>query len=84
MEAPESFDQYLKQKKINPAEFKSSEAEKYRSLAHDFEEMHASSFTAQYLFLINPLRRKYLLTDENIVASEKPKAVARPKMKPKI
>lgn len=79
-----TFSQYLEQKKINAETFRQSEPEKYASLDHDFTEMHPDSFTAQYLFLINPLRRKYLLDTPKEVAQEKPKGALRPKVLPKV
>jgi hypothetical protein len=50
-----------------------------------FEAMSPASFTSQKLYLINPLRRKYLLKVSEVVAAPKASgpAAARPIMKPK-
>ena len=54
-----TFEQYLEQKKIDLVKFKKAEPHKFEELAKDFEQMNHKSFTNQYLFLINPIRRKY-------------------------
>lgn len=84
MEEQLTFGQYLQQKKINAEKFRQEEPQKYAALDRDFAEMHQDSFTAQYLFLINPLRRKYLLDITMEVVQEKPKGALRPKVLPKI
>ena len=53
-----NFKEYLISKKIDSAKFKLADPEKYSELEGDFDKMHPSSFTAQKLFLINPIRRK--------------------------
>lgn len=55
------FEQYLQEKKIDSAAFKSSDAALWEEFRIQFEQMHPKSFTAQKLFLINDIRRKYLL-----------------------
>lgn len=79
-----TFSQYLQQKKINAEAFRRNEREKYDELDRDFAEMHPDSFTAHYLFLINPLRRKYLMDTAMEVGQEKPKGAPRPKVLPKV
>ncbi|MFH6984513.1 hypothetical protein [Marinoscillum luteum] len=71
---------YLISKKIDPDRLKSNESDLYKSFNIIFSQMHPDSFTAQKLFLINKLRRKYRLEkepEENIVKQVK-------KVKPKI
>jgi hypothetical protein len=81
MEDQITFEQYLVSKKIDPKKFKSAEASKYEELSSDFPQMNPKSFTAQHLFLINPIRRKYLLEQSIEEEVVKKTAVARPKFK---
>ncbi|MEQ8470545.1 MAG: hypothetical protein RIC35_05135 [Marinoscillum sp.] len=71
---------YLIGKKIDPDLFKENEPDRYKTFNVMFSQIHPDSFTAQKLFLINKLRRKYKLERE-----PEEKVVARPKMlKPKL
>jgi hypothetical protein len=81
MEDPITFEQFLVSKKIDPKKFKFAEASKYEELSSDFPQMNAKSFTAQYLFLINPIRRKYLLEQSIEVEVVKKTTMAKPKFK---
>jgi hypothetical protein len=73
------FDEYLLSKKIDANAFKKAENELYLSLKDIYDQVSPKSFTSQKLYLINPLRRKYL----SQVMVEKPKP--KPKMmRPKI
>lgn len=80
-----NFRNYLIGKKIDPAKFKSAEPETYRSFGVLFSQMHPDSFTSQKLFLINKIRRKYLLEkapEETVIEKPKqvkPKIAAKPK-----
>lgn len=56
-----TFDEYLISKKINGASFKANEPDRFNEWKKLFESVHPESFTAQKKFLINPIRRKYLL-----------------------
>ncbi|HEV7347181.1 hypothetical protein [Telluribacter sp.] len=58
------FLEYLKQKKINPLAFEAAEPERYREWEALFSKIHAESFTSQKKFLINEVRRRYLLAIE--------------------
>ncbi len=81
-----SFNEYLESKKIDAKAFAKSETELYMSLKEVFDQVHPDSFTAQKLFLINPIRRKYQLKETVEKKAGKPK-MARPvipKPKPKI
>lgn len=60
-----SFEEYLTQKKINAVVFQQKEPALYQRWKQEFEQMHPDSFTAQKKFLINPIRRKYLLISGN-------------------
>jgi hypothetical protein len=55
----QSFDDYLKGKKINPDSFKSAQVDEYQRLKQVFDELSPESFTAQKLFLINRIRRAH-------------------------
>lgn len=81
MENDIDFNSYLASKKIDPDQFKKSEPELFEKLASVFIEMHPSSFTAQKLSLINPLRRKYLLEDQAESVPSKPKMKFKPKIR---
>jgi len=58
------FEAYLISKKIDSAEFLKAEPDMWKSWKIEFDQMHPASFTAQKLYLINPIRRKYLLKEE--------------------
>ncbi len=73
-----TFEEYLTHKKIDAVRFKKSEASQYQEWSVLFEQMHPESFTAQKLFLINPLRRRFQLKEQETKAERKPQ------MKPKI
>lgn len=60
-----TFKEYLQAKKIDPKGFALAEPERFREFKLLFEQMHPDSFTAQKLFLINPIRRKYPLTEQS-------------------
>lgn len=76
------FEEYLKGKKIDPASFKNGETAQFEEFKSLFDQVHPDSFTQQKLFLINPIRRKYPLTEVEL--DKKPAAAKpmRPKMKP--
>lgn len=61
MEEENLFDEYLISKKIDFTKYKLENPKVYKELAMQFEQMHEASFTAQKLFLINPIRRKFPL-----------------------
>jgi hypothetical protein len=69
-----NFEDYLISKKIDSAAFIRAEPERWKTWKAEFEQVHPNSFTAQKLYLINPLRRKYLLKvvlKEEVLADEK-------------
>ena len=82
----QDFDNYLKQKKIDPELFRSGEPEKWEDYRNIFNEVHPASFTAQKLFKINAIRRKYPLKITETPVKQTSPVAAKPKMtfKPKI
>ncbi len=81
MEETMDFDAYLVGKKIEAKKFKAAEQDLFDQLKVEFDQMHPNSFTAQKLFLINPIRRKYPLVKEEPEQAAKPKMAMRPKFK---
>ena len=78
-----NFEEYLRSKKVDSSAFKLKEKSKYNKLETLFDQIHPESFTAQKLFLLNPLRRKYTLKEK--VETLKPKSIIKTKIaKPKI
>jgi hypothetical protein len=80
-----NFEEYLISKKIDSQAFRAAEPGLWNEWNGLFEAMSPASFTAQKLYLINPLRRKYLLKTPEIVSVPKASApsAARPVIKPK-
>jgi hypothetical protein len=80
-----NFEEYLVSKKIDGTAFRAAEPNVWKEWNTLFEEMSPASFTAQKLYLINSIRRKYLLkvTEPSPVAKTGGPAAARPVMKPK-
>jgi hypothetical protein len=58
------FSDYLLQKKINESTFRQAEPDRYQEWKTLFGQMHPDSFTAHKKFLINEVRRRYLLALE--------------------
>jgi hypothetical protein len=54
-----NFEEYLLSKKIDSQAFRAAEEGLWESWRKEFEEISPVGFTAQKLFLINPIRRKY-------------------------
>jgi hypothetical protein len=71
----ETFETYCQSKKIDPVAFKVKESLLFETLAQRFNLMHPSSFTAQKLFLINQLRRKYLFVATETETPQEQKSV---------
>ncbi|TAH21598.1 MAG: hypothetical protein EAZ08_02505 [Cytophagales bacterium] len=57
------FEKYLVGKKISPEKFKQAEPARYEEFETLFLQIHPKSFTSQKLYLINKIRRMYLLTN---------------------
>ena len=56
-----TFEEYLISKKIDSQAFQQTENERWNEFKNLFEQVHPNSFTAQKLYLINPIRRKFPL-----------------------
>lgn len=56
-----NFEDYLISKKIDIKAFRQHEAERFQEWEVLFAQLHAESFTTQKKFLLNDMRRKYLL-----------------------
>jgi hypothetical protein len=56
-----TFEDYLSGKKIDSALFRAGEPGRWEEFRASFEGVHPDSFTAQKKFLLNNLRRRYLL-----------------------
>lgn len=56
-----TFEEYCRKKKIDPEQFLLSDPERFHEWKSIFEQVHPDSFTEQKKFLINPIRKKYLL-----------------------
>jgi len=63
------FEDYLKVKKIDSVAFSKADSGRYAEWKTIFQTMHPDSFTAQKKFLINDIRRRYHLNDQEISAS---------------
>lgn len=80
-----TFEEYLVSKKIDSQAFQAEEPARWHEWSVLFESVSPTSFTSQKLYLINPVRRKYLLKKEEPQQSKETKpSVAKPVMKPKI
>lgn len=89
-----NFAEYLVSKKIDEVLFKEKENALWIIWRQEFETMHPNSFTAQKLYLINPIRRKYPLkidvvnpagaisnpVSETVVSKPAKPAMAKPSM----
>ena len=79
------FEEYCITKKIDPARFQSDDAVLWNSLKSLFDQVHPKSFTQQKLFIINNLRRTYLIPTVAVPKIPKapltPKAVVAPSIK---
>ena len=61
-----TFEEYLISKKIDSKAFREEEDDLWTLWQREFEQMHPNSFTAQKLYLINPVRLKYPLKKESL------------------
>lgn len=73
-----NFQEYLLSKRIDSEAFKASEGELWENWRKEFEMISAVGFTAQKLFLINPIRRKYTAkpAEKTTAAAPPPQAPA--------
>lgn len=58
-----SFEEYLISKKIDKSAFQLAEPDRFAEWSKLFNVSHPDSFTLQKKFLLNPIRRKYLLKE---------------------
>jgi hypothetical protein len=85
-----SFEEYLAEKKIESPVFKEAEPARWKEWRDLFEQMSPASFTAQKLYLINPIRRKYPIKiqppreKEATAEVTQPPKSSKPMFKPKI
>jgi hypothetical protein len=63
------FEDYLTSKKIDSGLFRERQPDVWLSWKKEFEQLNLNSFTAQKLYLLNPVRRKYLLKSDNDLTS---------------
>jgi hypothetical protein len=75
------FEEYLIDKKINSVAFKKGDAEMWNDFKNQFEQMHPKNFTAQKLFLINGIRRKYTLMETEAIEKKVVTTAKRPVIK---
>ncbi len=60
-----TFSDYLLSKKIDESSLQKGEPEMYLEWKTLFNSIHPDSFTLQKKFLLNPMRRKYLLQESD-------------------
>ncbi len=76
------FETFLISKKINSAAFKEGEPKLWQEFKFEFDQLHPKSFTAQKLFLINGIRRRFPVpiqaADEKVIEAKKIKPILRP------
>jgi hypothetical protein len=56
-----NFEEFLNIKKIDYAQFLKAEPIVFSQWKREYEQMHIESFVMQKKFLINSIRRKYIL-----------------------
>ena len=74
-----TFKEYLHKKKIDAIAFAKARSEEYAALKKEFDQLHPDSFTAQKLFIINPIRREFPFKADAEVKKQK-KLQPRPKI----
>jgi hypothetical protein len=75
------FEAYCRKKKIDPDLFLQSDPERYQEWKTLFEQIHPDSFTEQKKFLINPIRKQYLLIE---LAKENTETIPASPVKPAV
>lgn len=80
-----NFEEYLISKKIDSQALRTTEPDLWNEWNGLFEVMSPASFTAQKLYLINPIRRKYQLKNIEPVSDQKKDSApaSKPVMRPK-
>jgi len=54
-----TFEEYLDSKKIDAESFRTADPNLYAEWQNTFNQLHPNSFTAQKLYVINSVRRKF-------------------------
>jgi len=62
----EEFIEYLEGKRIDALAFKKSDEILFTTWEREFMQMHPKSFTSQKLYLINNIRKQYLLPEDRV------------------
>lgn len=75
---PLNFKEYCRSKSIDPDLFKHSESFRFSKFEEEYNQMSPESFTAQKLFLLNEIRRRFNFVKPKDEKS-KTQAVAKPK-----
>jgi hypothetical protein len=60
-----TFEEYLAQKNIHQEKFRQAEPNRFQEWERLFQAVSPDSFTNQKKFLINDVRRRYILEDPN-------------------
>lgn len=76
------FTTYLQQKKIDAEAFRTADPHQWATWKKIFDQVHPDSFTAQKLYLINPLRRLFPY-EEDAQPQVKKEPAKKPLIKPK-
>lgn len=71
-----TFEEYCQSKKIDAKAFATGDPKKWMELKELFEQVHPNSFTQQKKFLINNIRRTYLLKESVSPLKEEPKKIS--------
>jgi hypothetical protein len=71
------FEAYLISKKIDSSAFQLAENDLWNTWNSEFLQTHPNSFTAQKLYLINPVRRKYPLKQQPVQKDSFEQSVAK-------
>jgi hypothetical protein len=81
-----TFEEYLTVKKIDQARFQAEEPRRWKEWSTLFDQISPSGFTAQKLYLINALRRKFPLniTEPSSSRPAPTPVIKKPIFKPKI
>ncbi len=79
-----SFEDFLKNKKIDPEGFRKGDEKTYKEWEILFLQVHPNSFVAQKLNYINSIRRKYHWNETQAADTKTAPGKAKPVMKPKL
>ncbi len=74
------FGTFLISKKIDARKFQAGEPRQYADFKRFFDQVHPNSFTQQKLFLINRIRKNYMLKEEARERTAPPPKKVKPKI----